>query len=404
MSVKLTQKIIAGFEPKAKTYTVWDFPLKGFYVKVSPTGNKVFCVSYIRPGGQRNTRKLGDCSILSVAVAREKAKAFLAGVTLGADPDREKAELLTLNDLIEKYYRPWFVANRKGGTTSVDLLQSYFDEFMDKRPSELSILDVEKWQRRKREEKGVKFSTLNRETTMLKSALNWAAKRGLITTNPLNSLKRLPETDSGGKTRYLSTEERTCLIEALNAREKEMQEARGRSLIHSNRQYLKSLEGLAFVDYLKPMVLVSLNTGMRRNALFSLRWDDIDFQAETILLRAEAAKSGKHTIIPMNTVTRETLSAWQKQTGRDSGLVFVNPLTGKKFDNCKKAWGSLLNDAKIKNFRWHDMRHDFASRLVMKGVDLNTVRELLGHSDIKMTMRYAHLAPEKKRKAVDMLD
>ena len=183
-----------------------------------------------------------------------------------------------------------------------------------------------------------------------------------------------------------------------------MQEARGRSLIHSNRQYLKSLEGLAFVDYLKPMVLVSLNTGMRRNALFSLRWDDIDFQAETILLRAEAAKSGKHTIIPMNTVTRETLSAWQKQTGRDSGLVFVNPLTGKKFDNCKKAWGSLLNDAKIKNFRWHDMRHDFASRLVMKGVDLNTVRELLGHSDIKMTMRYAHLAPEKKRKAVDMLD
>ena len=72
-------------------------------------------------------------------------------------------------------------------------------------------------------------------------------------------------------------------------------------------------------------------------------------------------------------------------------------------DNCKTAWAKLLKDADIKNFRWHDMRHDFASQLVSKGVDLNTVRELLGHADIKMTLRYAHLAPQIKRAAVEML-
>jgi site-specific recombinase XerD len=72
--------------------------------------------------------------------------------------------------------------------------------------------------------------------------------------------------------------------------------------------------------------------------------------------------------------------------------------------NCTTEWNYILKKAGIENFRWHDMRHDFASQLVMKGVDLNTVRELLGHCDMQMTLRYAHLAPENKLQAVKLLD
>ena len=88
--------------------------------------------------------------------------------------------------------------------------------------------------------------------------------------------------------------------------------------------------------------------------------------------------------------------------GQHKGLVFSNS-NGGLFNNVKKAWSGILADAEIQNFRWHDMRHHFASKLVMVVVDLNTVRELLGHADIKMTLRYAHLAPEHKAKAVAKL-
>jgi integrase len=161
-----------------------------------------------------------------------------------------------------------------------------------------------------------------------------------------------------------------------------------------------------FVDHVKPIVIVSLSTGIRRNSVLSLEWRDVNFADRTILVRAATAKNDKEYYVPMSDLAFETLSLWHKQSKKTGAhdLVFPSPKTGKKMGCCDSAWDRLLKKAQIEDFRWHDMRHDFASRLVMRGVDLNTVRELLGHADLKMTLRYAHLAPENKLQAVRLVD
>jgi site-specific recombinase XerD len=93
---------------------------------------------------------------------------------------------------------------------------------------------------------------------------------------------------------------------------------------------------------------------------------------------------------------------WKPEHARSTDLVFPGQ-GGEALNNVRRAWLGVLRTAGIQKFRWHDLRHSFASNLVMAGMDLNTVRELLGHSDYKMTLRYAHLAPEHKAAAVAKL-
>jgi integrase len=296
---------------------------------------------------------------------------------------------------------------RKSGEETVAMIKSAFASLSKVRIDEISIADVERWRAKKREEKGSKGSTLNRQVTALRAALNWAVKRGIIEGHLLGRLERVREDDSDTKIRYLLPEERERLFAALDAREERIRHGRDNHnewLDEREEKALPSLREGVFVDYLKPMTIVSLNTGIRRGSMFRLLWSDIDFREGILTVRAENAKSGKDIHIPMNETLAQALAAWKAQTdGEDDGLVFCSPKSGGAFDNVRRAWEGVLKAAEIKNFRWHDMRHDFASQLVMKGVDLNTVRELLGHADMKMTIKYAHLAPKVKRAAVGLL-
>ena len=106
-------------------------------------------------------------------------------------------------------------------------------------------------------------------------------------------------------------------------------------------------------------------------------------------------------ISPLNSEAIHVLKAWRRQSESD-GLVFPGK-DGEMLDNVRKAWAGVLKKAGITNFRWHDLRHHFASRLVMEGVPLNTVRELLGHADLNTTLIYAHLAADHKAEAVQKL-
>lgn len=154
-----------------------------------------------------------------------------------------------------------------------------------------------------------------------------------------------------------------------------------------------------FGDHMTPAVLLSLNTGLRRGELLSLRWSDINFRQAMLSVQAISAKTGQTRHVPLNEEAIETLKQWRVHNPDISGIdrIFA-PTT-----SFKTAWAGILKVAKIKSFRWHDLRHHFASRLVQADINLNTVRELLGHGSLAMTLRDAHLGPDQKRKAVALL-
>jgi len=225
----------------------------------------------------------------------------------------------------------------------------------------------------------------------------------LLPSHPLTKLKPI-KLDTKGRVRYLSEAEEARLRTALALRDERIKAARVRANTWRRiRAYaeLPSIETQAYGDHLTPMVFLTLNTGLRRGELFNLRWEDVNAQTKVLTVHGATAKSGQTRHLPLNREALAVLDAWRQQSSGE-GYVFPGK-GGQRLDNTRKAWERLLQEGGITGFTWHDLRHSFASKLVMAGVSLAAVRELLGHADLTMTLRYAHLAPDHKASAVERL-
>jgi len=403
MRIALTQSIIDGLPVPAKRQDYRDTRLKGLVLRAMPSGVKSFYCEYAR--GKRVW--LGRADALGVSEARENARAILSDVYRGVDPieaRKPKTEVPTLRTFLDGDYATWAKANQKAHAQNLNRLTTAFKSLLDKRLDEIAALDLERW-RAGEIERGLSLETINRDISSIKAAFNRALDWTLITSNPLAKVKKA-RVDDSVKVRFLSEDEEARLRSALDAREERRCEERdAANHWRKERGYilLPTLRPLAFTDHLKPMVLLSINTGLRRGELFDLDWENVDIKRRILTVTGATAKSKRTRHVPLNREALFVLKGWRNQSDTTEGLVFVND-SGQRFDRVNSSWRRLLKDASISKFRWHDMRHHFASRLVMGGVDLNTVRELLGHSDYAMTLRYAHLAPEHKLKAVEVLD
>lgn len=403
MRAKITNELVRKLKPAVKEYEVRDTEVTGLILRVKPTGKMVYTLVYKR--GKRLT--IGNADAITPYQARELAKSELAKVYQGTDPINEKKKLKADSYLqyIEVTYKPWLEENIVNSKTTLDNLKKLFPEFHNKRLCEISTAHIEKWRTGRLKEE-IKPSAINRQLNDLRACLNRAAEWGLIETQSLPKIKAC-KTDSNPKIRYLTEDEERDLRTALDERE-----ARIRAGRQSNNHWREErsyslyidLSDHAFADYLKPAVLLSLNTGLRRGELFGLKWSDIDLDEKTknLTVVGETAKSGKTRHIPLNDEALAILKQWKDQPGIKSPYIF-HGRDGKRFQDLRKSWIKVLEQAGIADFRWHDLRHSFASKLVMAGVDLNTIRELLGHHDYKMTLRYAHLAPKHKAAAVALL-
>ncbi|AHZ72109.1 putative phage integrase family site specific recombinase [Pseudomonas mandelii JR-1] len=375
----------------------------GLFIRVLPSGHKSYMVTW----GRNKNATLGRVGVMTLDQARTEAARYLAdahehGEPLAITQGRKGVVLPSLRDFIDDTYMPWFETHHKGHEKTLHTLNNNFATIMPQRLDSITGRDLEQirtgWM-----QSGNKPSTVNRKMGSISGVFSRAVEWEYIATHPLAKLKQL-KVDSLGKVRYLNADETRRLREALDARQDEARaerETANKWRADRRKEQMQSLLQLPFTDHLKSLVLVSLNTGMRRGELFDLKWSAVNFQTKTITAIGATTKTSDTRHIPMNRETIGVLEDWQKQVGK-SQYVFPNQ-EGDRLEDVKSAWLKLLKRANIEDFRWHDMRHDFASRLVMAGVPLNTVRDLLGHADIKMTLRYAHLAPGTKAAAVDLI-
>jgi len=413
MQAKLSSTTIKQLTPENKAFEVVDTEIKGFLLRIQPTGRKTFYFSYRNQAGKRKRIKIGVLGAsMTIAKARDTAMTYAGDVAQGVDIQGEKvagrneakAQLQnTLSTFLDNAYLPWALANTKSGQQTVDTVKRSFPDYLNLPMGDIQLKLVERW-RTEKLTNGLKPSSVNRMVNALRGVLSRALEWDYIAEQPLAKIKNL-KLDDGKKARFLSEAEEKRLAKALATRDGELKASRdsGNAFRKARGYPLKAdLSKQAYGDRMTPLIILALKTGMRRGELFDLQWSEVDLRRKVITVLGETAKSSKTRHIPLSPTAMEAVKAWKKQAPGKTGRVFPST-DGGRLDNVKKSWTTILNKAKIADFRWHDMRHDFASKLVMNGVPLNTVRELCGHADLNTTLRYAHLAPDHKADAVALI-
>lgn len=296
----------------------------------------------------------------------EDAETLLKADSLRGELRLIKKSDISFKELTEKYLEYGKTNGKRSLRRDRSSVKALMNHFRYLKISQVTSLLIEDYKRKRLEEKR-KPGTVNRELSCLKHMLNLAKKWKLIRENPADDVKLLKEEKK--EMRVLSEAEAELLIDAA-------------------------------APYLKPILLVALNTGMRQGEILSLKWDDIDFVHYNINVRN--TKSGKDRDVPMNLLVAETL----KKLKRNCEFVFENPRRhGKRIKDISWSFKKALRESGIEKLRFHDLRHSAASWMVVKcGIDLVTVSEILGHSDIKITMVYCHASQESKRRAVEGLE
>ena len=428
--VELTESAVANLEARlkaegrdlGKSCDVWDDETRGLVLRREASGSKRWHLR-IHVNGRRSKVKLGIWPTLSVTQARKAAKVAAGKVARGDDPIADKiAErqaavarrlqvkrdaATVLGAFVEGEYKAWAERHLRGRNRqeTVAALRRNFRAWWGRKMDSITALDVERW-RRERLKAGVTKATVNREWGRLRAALGKAQEWGIIVA-PIRVKRLTLAGDEGKRVRYLTDEERARLLESLDARERRRREERIRMIQWQRERGLpESAEHSTYTDHLKPLTLLVVNSGLRRGEALGLTWGAIDFGRGMIHVQAATSKSGQSRDIPMTAEARKVLEAWHKQHApkEPAAYLFGFPDGARLQSISHKTWGEVMAAARLKDFRFHDLRHDYASRLVMADVDLYSVSKLLGHSDVSMTQRYAHLAPDYLKAAVRKLE
>lgn len=292
---------------------------------------------------------------------------------------RLKKHTITFDELAERYLAA--CQHQKSHRDKKSLLNRLKCTFGPMKLIDITREAVERYQSERQTEKrlpkkeggecggAVKPATVNRELATLKHMFSKAEEWGLIPDSSLKGIRRVKlARENNKRLRFLSVEESRLLVSVSRAG-------------------------------LRELIIFALNTGCRRGEIFNLKWEHVDLKHGFI--RIADSKNGESRDIPINSTLAGMFRGILRRL--DSPYVFVNPETGTCYQDVKHSFATACRKAGIMDFKFHDLRHTFASQLVMGGADLTTVSRLLGHKSLAMTLRYSHLAPDHLKKAVDLL-
>lgn len=345
-----------------------DQSTKGLVLEVRASGGKTFYLRQTDDHGRQKLHKLARAEDITVTDARQLADQLRRQLIMGEDPKQAKADkknVPTFSEFAAKQYVPHAQTYKKSVETDVSILNNHLLPVLGKkRLDEITHEDVKRVIE-KRIEKGDAPASANRTLILARYMFNQALKWKVpgVSENPASDVEMLHVNNQ--IERYLNDEETATLYA-------EVTKSRNKTL--------------------KSIIAALILTGARKSEVLNAEWSEIDFERRS--WRIPDSKSGYPRHIPLNDQMITLLKTLEARNTRGSKYVFANPKSGKPFVTFYHAWDKARRAAGLPNLRVHDLRHSFASLLVNSGRSIYEVQRLLGHTQIKTTMRYAHLSNE----------
>ncbi|MCJ7681865.1 MAG: site-specific integrase [Candidatus Aminicenantes bacterium] len=341
----------------------WSYGFGTVYVRKTKKGKIRYYLDYLDKNGKRKREVVLHAQTRAEAVlALQRKVSEILDTSLSPKRIRKILFREFSRLYLENYAKP---TKKSWECDSYCIYAQLIPYFGENELEQITPFSIEKY-RSQRLEDGVKKSTTNRELALLKKMFNLAIDWGYCQDNPVRKVKFFSEKDNL-KEQILPEEMEQLLLE-------------------------KSAE------HLKPIIIIALHTGMRKNEILTLKWNHVDLKNR--IIQVVETKNGENRTIPINEDLKLILHE-QKLNGV-SDYVFPNPETGQPFRSVRRSFENACRRAGI-SMRFHDLRHTFACRMIQRGCDIETLRALLGHHSVTITERYIHTNEAQKRNAVGLL-
>lgn len=369
---KLTKRFVESITPHEKDeLLLWDTELKGFGVRVFPTGRRTYFVQYRNQFGSTRRKKIGVHGNITADQAREEAKKLLGDVAKGKDPSQEHQNdklKPTFEQLATEYLEFCIKENKAAKTLKEErrmLDTILLKRFGFKKLDEISTYEIQQLHHERRNT----LYVANRIRSLLSRMFNLAIKWKWMTTNPVMGVKQYQEQK---RNRWLDDEEVGRLFSVL-----------------------ETYHNQSVANIVRLLIL----TGARYMEVVSATWDQFDLEKGTWTKPDLSTKQRQMHHIPLSLQVIEILKHMKEKS--ESVFLFPGKISGQHIKEIKKAWYTIRKRADLPKLRIHDLRHTYASHLVSSGLSLSIVGKLLGHTQASTTQRYAHLADASLRQATE---